>query len=303
MSKFVVPFSLLLIFAGSVVSFVLSGENAHDTSLVTGLLSELDHTLIFFGCFLSIILLFRRHLTLVNALSALCCATAFIAAGGHFEVAYLILGENKNPQIFTVALFIVTTVFLLTLCSRKATRTMDRTLIGTACLSMLLTGLLFHYVLIQTALPSWARDAAWANSFLLPESASEFQEMCEQAELECWHGSEDSALDSDSVNPAFRQMIQGIDEFYEDANPEHAVGHGFGAFNDLEPAGVAVVLYYRDGADVRVISDARAGERIHGIIRDAFYLLSSAAHGVWLLGSLFLIWFHRRRFERRRTCS
>lgn len=270
--------------------------------LITGLLSELDHVLIFTGCFLSLFLIFKRSLNVVSTFGAFSGACVFIFFGLHFEMAYLILGEDKNPQIATVFLFMLTTGLLSSLAAFKRTRSMDRMFVAIACVSMLLTGLAFHYVLIQKTLPAWAKDAAWANSFLVTVPASDFLEKCEEAGYDCWHGTEDVPLVLNDVNPAFRQNVAGIHAFYDEHRPEHTAGHGFGSFNDLEQDGVSVVLYFRDGEDTRVISDPHAGLRVHSVIRDGFYLLSTIAHVVWLSGALFLLWFHQRRFKRRIPC-
>ena len=258
--------------------------------------ASLDHVLIFFTIFVSLLLLFRATLSAVSVLGALAAACVFIAADGHFLLAELTLPRDRNPQIATVALFAFTTAALIITATVKRFRTFDRLLIAIAAASVLATGALFHTILIATVLPAWSKDAAWGNSYLLKEPAELFLEKCEQSRLQCWSG---APLNVALINDSFRNQVKGIYEFYQDNDPGAEAGHGFGAFNDLHSEGVSVVLYHQDGNDVRVIADARTGVRIHSTVRDSFYLLSTVAHGVWLIGALSLIGFHRSRFKRR----
>lgn len=259
------------------------------------MLAELDHILIFFACFLSIILIFRRTLNVWFAFGALACACVFILLDGHFYLAELTLAPEQNPQIATVVLFCATTALLAGASMRPKWRSLDRLIIAFASCSVLITGVVFHSVLIQTILPAWAKDTAWGNSFLISIPREQFLETCAETTLQCWS----SPLDFESINKAFRQQVESVHRFYEANKPEHEVGFGFGAFNDLEQDGVAVVLYHRAGDDVRVIADPAGGQRVHSAIRDGFYFLSAIAHSVWIFGALWLIGFHSRRFRKR----
>lgn len=257
--------------------------------------AELDHTLIFFSVFLSITLMINRSLSTVATLGAFVCACVFILVDGHFWLGE-VLFPGRNPQIATVGFMIATTSILLAMVTVKKWRTLDRIMISAACASVLVTFSLFHYVLVQQVLPAWAKDAAWGNSYLLPAPESRFKGDCKAAGLLCWQSDDVAA---GLIPEAFQQQVEGLDRFYQENKPDGEVGHGFGVFNDLGQDGVAVVLYHRSGDDVRVISDSKAGLRIHSKVRDLFYLLASVAHGVWLIGALFLLSFHRKRLSKR----
>ena len=259
-------------------------------------LAELDHTLIFFSVFLSITLMIKRSLSPLAALGALVCACLFIFVDGHFWLGEVLLPPGRNPQIATVGLMVFTTSVLLILLAIKRWRTLDRLMIAIACLSVLVTFCLFHYVMVQQVMPAWAKDAAWGNSYLLPAPAARFKSDCKSAGLVCWQGGD---IVAGAVPEAFRQQIEGLDRFYQEHKPDGEVGHGFGVFNDLGQDGIAVVLYHRSGDDVRVIADSKTGVRIHTKVRDLFYLLSFVAHGVWLFGALSLLIFHRKRLSKR----
>lgn len=262
--------------------------------------ADLDHVLIFFSCFLSICLLFKRTLSVWLSLGAFTAACLFIWGDGHFLIAKLTLPPDRNPQIATVALYCFTTLCLMGRLALKRWRSLDRLMVCFAAISVLLTGVLFHTILIQRTLPAWAKDAAWGNSYLVSVPITEFQSHCAAARLTCWNG---PSLDLEKIDTSIREQVAGIYNFYRDNKPAETVGHGFGAFNDLSPNGVSVVLYHQSGEDIRVIEDSRTGGRIHSFVRDAFYLLCTVAHSIWLFGSLFLIAFHKARFRARATVS
>lgn len=257
--------------------------------------AEIDHSLIFFSVFLTLSMAVSRTLKARLALGAFVCACVFILIDGHFWLGEVLLPRGKNPQIATVGLMVLTTAtFSLGLCFKRW-RTLDRIMIGVSSVAVLTTFALFHYVLVQQVLPSWAKDAAWGNSYLLPVPAGIFKQECGQSGLSCWNGDDIAA---DRLPEAVKQQVQGLYRFYKENTPDTEVGHGFGVFNDLGQDGVAVALYHQKNADVRVIVDSKVGTRIHTTIRDLFYLLATVAHGIWLFGSLSLIAFHRMRFRR-----
>lgn len=259
--------------------------------------AEIDHVLIFFSIFLCITLSVTRTLSALKALGAFLLACVFILADGHFWLGEAILPEGRNPQIATVGLMVLTPMLMILFAAVRRLRSFDRIIMAFASLSVVVTSGLFHFVLIQQVLPAWAKDAAWGNSFLLSTHSAALDAECKAAGLSCWGLSE---LAAGGLPEAFKQQVEGVHRFYEANEPGGGeAGHGFGVFNDLGRDGVAVVLYHRNGHDVRVIADAKTGLRIHGMIRDLFYLLDTVAHGVWIGGALLLIAFHRRRFARR----
>ncbi len=258
--------------------------------------AEIDHVLIFFSIFLCFTLSITRTLSAWKALGAFSFACVFILADGHFWLGEVILPEGRNPQIATVGLMILTPILMLLFAVVRWLRSFDRIIMAFASLSVLATSVLFHFVLVQQVLPSWAKDAAWGNSFMLSTPSAAIKAECKSADLSCWGLDE---IVSGELPGAFKQQVEGVHTFYEVNTPDGEVGHGFGVFNDLGQDGVAVVLYHRNGPDVRVIADPKTGVRIHGMIRDLFYLLDTTAHGVWIGGALLLIAFHRRRFAIR----
>lgn len=260
-------------------------------------LAEIDHVLIYTAIILSAILHFARHLGWVKVISSFLLSIVLVLVDAPYMLAETIFPPEKNPQIITVFLCsIFISLALLTCCSRRF-RTFDRIFISGIAISILITGLIFHYALVQTVLPKWSKDAAWGRSYLVSLEPEELYSQCESTGLGCW------LLDRDSIDEipiAIRMQVQGVHEFYTNSELTSSFGFGFGAFNDLSEDGVAVVLYYADpGEPPRVISDSKTGIRIHSTIRDLFYLLSSIAHAVWLFGGLLLLSFHKRKLKRR----
>ncbi|NVL48607.1 hypothetical protein F2S72_01175 [Pseudomonas syringae pv. actinidiae] len=263
-------------------------------------LAEIDHTLIFFSLFLCVTLLFKRTLNARVALGAFVCACVFISLDGHLWIGEVLLPKDKNPQIATVALMVVTDLAMCAMVLIKRWRTLDRLMVCGAAVSILATFALFHFVLVQQVLPAWAKDAAWGNSYLLPVPKVEFQDACASAGLKCWDGRD---LAARGLPETFSEQVDGLYRFYQDHKPEGETGHGFGVFNDLGQNGVTLVLFHQSGNDIRVIADVKTGRRIHAKIRELFYLLACVAHGVWLAGALSLITFHRIRFKRRASSA
>lgn len=260
--------------------------------------ADLDHILIFSACFISLLLLVSRSLTVLGTVGAFAAAAIFVTADGHFLLGAITV-PGKNPQIATVVFYLLALAGLISAACVKRWRSFDRLITAITMASIGITGLLFHYLLIQQVLPAWSMDAAWGNSHLLPVGEGQFEKECASARLQCWALEEVNGSWTPALPYSIAQQVEGLRTFYAENPPEHQVGHGFGAFNDLEPEGVTVVLYYQDGDHIRLISDPAAGERIHGQIRTGFYLLSSVAHGVWLFGALWLIAFHRARFKKK----
>lgn len=258
--------------------------------------ADIDHTLIFFVSILSIFLTFRRTLHAWSICGALSLAYGIVAFDLHFSVANWLLPENTNPQYLTVAIFLIAGLAVLSRVILKSSRTLDRTLIGAATVSVGLTAYLFHSVLVMQILPAWAKDGAWSNSYLLLEPKDRFQSACAEANLTCWGGED---LPEQYIRADLRQQLVGVHSYYQETSPNEENGYGFGSFNDLRDEGVAVILYFSKPGDIRIIVDSATGKRIHTQVRDGFYLFSVVAHSIWTLGALFLIWFHKRRFGRR----
>tara|TARA_R110002124_G_scaffold128157_14_gene288670 strand:+ start:3005 stop:3451 length:447 start_codon:yes stop_codon:yes gene_type:complete len=145
-------------------------------------------------------------------------------------------------------------------------------------------------------LPGWAKDAAWGNSYLVSVPIEDFKDRCIESKLECWDSQD---LVSRVIEKEYDQLIYGMFDFYANKPEIGVVGHGIGSFNDLGENSVALILYHQAGADVRVIADSEGGRRVHRTVRNLFYLLSSVAHLVWLIGGLTLLFFHKKRFAMR----
>ena len=258
--------------------------------------AELDHTLIFFSCFLSLTLLAKRTLNIRYTFGAFICALSFVIFDGHYIFGYIILPKGNNPQIATVGLLVFSFLSLGTVCLLKRGRTLDRIFVAGITTSVFATGLLFHFVLVQTVLPGWAKDAAWGNSYLVSVPIEDFKDRCIESKLECWDSQD---LVSRVIEKEYDQLIYGMFDFYANKPEIGVVGHGIGSFNDLGENSVALILYHQAGADVRVIADSEGGRRVHRTVRNLFYLLSSVAHLVWLIGGLTLLFFHKKRFAMR----
>lgn len=259
-------------------------------------LSDLDHTLIYFVSFLAISLTIRPTLRAIGTCGALLLAWLFVEMDWTFDLADLLLPAGTNPQYITAAFAGLGISGLTVQVIRKRARTMDRTLVLAALVSVCLTTALFHYVLVNRVLPAWTKDVAWTNYNLVEAPADQFDEKCQLARVECWRG---VTFEPGAFKTEVREQLKGVDAFFR-ANPQPVPqGHGFGGFNDLSEDGVTAVLYYIDKGEARVVIDSRSAKRVHHEVRNLLYLLCAVAHSVWVVGALFLTNFHRRRFKKR----
>jgi hypothetical protein len=259
-------------------------------------LSDYDHTLIYLCIFLSATLLFTKNLSLKAVSLCVIFAISSSVLDPIGVLASLALPTGKNPQILTALIFPLVVIPLLASQFFKRFRSITRMMMSIASVAMLLTTILFHYILIQTILPAWGKEGAWAYSSLMEATPSRFDGMCKKENLYCFR---DSSLNLNSVPEAYRNGVMGVDKNYSTYKGVEPVIFGYSLFNDLSTTGVAAILYSKSGSETRlVISDHEAIE-IHTTIKWAFYLLCSVAHSVWLLGGLALILFHTRRFKKQ----
>ncbi|MCT8162767.1 hypothetical protein IYR97_25650 (plasmid) [Pseudomonas fulva] len=259
---------------------------------------DYSYFLIYLSFALSITLIFRRTLNAKSGLGALLAVLLLLRQGENYSIAHLIFGPTVNPQYLNVVLAAVALVGLGITVAVKRWRTIDRIMVFGAQGAVILTALLFHMLLVQTILPGWNFSIAWGNSAAVapPE---EMAKVCRENRLVCWQGDE---FDPSAFNPYIRDQVRARMEMLR-AEPIAELGTTFGSDNDLVSNGTMAVLVYKRNDHYWVIGDSRYGVRAHTVILRSFYILCAVAHSVWLFGAMGLIWFHKRRFTRRKAIA
>ncbi|MDF5937157.1 hypothetical protein P4126_32105 [Pseudomonas aeruginosa] len=182
-------------------------------------LADLDHTLIYFVSFLAAFLSIRPTLRAVGTCGALLLAWTFVKLELTFDLADLLLNEGTNPQFITAGVAALGIFGLAIRVSRTRWRTMDRTLILVAMISVCLTTAVFHLVLVNRVLPLWAKDIAWTNYNLVEASTETFAPKCEQAKVICWRG---TAFEDGAFKPELREQLRGWIPF-SGLTPSHSL--------------------------------------------------------------------------------
>lgn len=258
---------------------------------------DYSHFLIYLSFALSITMIFRRTLNAKSGIGALFVVLLLWHQGENYTLAHLIFGPAINPQFLNLVLAAVSLIGVGVTVVVKQWRTLDRIMIISAQCTVIVTTLLFHMLLVQTILPGWNFSIAWGNVTAVT-SPSEMARVCAESNLVCWQG---DTFEPSAFNPYIRDQVRARIEMLK-SEPIPELGTTFGSDNDLVSDGTMAVLVYKKGGHFWVIGDSRYGVRAHTVILRSFYILCAAAHSVWLFGALGLLWFHKRRFSRRKSC-
>lgn len=280
--------------------FTLSYAYARDwvTANIFNWIVDYSHLLLYLSFALSITLIFRRTLTAKSGLGALFVVLIFLSQDLDYLLARTIFGPAVNPQFLNLILAAISLAGVGSTVMLKRWRTLDRILLFGAQSAVVLTTLLFHMLLVQAVLPGWNFSIAWGNVAAVAPP-DEMAKVCRENHLTCWQG---DTFDPEVFNPYIRHQIAGrIEMLRSDPTPE--LGTTFGSANDLVTDGTLAVLVYKRNDHFWVIGDSRYGVRAHTVILRSFYILCGIAHSVWLFGALSLMWFHKRRFTRRKAIA
>lgn len=258
-------------------------------------LSEVDSTIVVFTFFIAMVLCVARELKWSGIVIALGLTWLY----QHIDVSFFIVRNyfpSENPETVTVGLFLLSVGGLFFHMLRTSTRSRDRIMMFLAISSMSVVTLLFHYVTIETTLLGWQKDANLMNTQLLPRNDAEFLQGCHDRDLVCFSGASLSDF-RPLVDNNLIETLQKTDRDSKGRDMEMPVYLQFSSLTGMYKK--YFVVYFSDKGNVRVIIDEPSALLAHETSRLAFYYLATFAHAVWLIGVLFLIWFHRRVMARK----
>lgn len=259
---------------------------------------DYSHLLIYLSFALSATLIFRRSLTAKSGIGALLVVLILLHQGENYSISHLIFGPTVNPQYLNVILAAISLAGVGISLAVKRWRTIDRIMIFGAQGAVVVTTLLFHMLLVQTILPGWNFSIAWGNIAAVAPP-DEMSKVCRDSGLVCWQGEK---FEPEAFNPYIRDQVRSRLEMLH-AEPIPELGSTFGSDNDLVTNGTMAVLVYKRNEHYWVIGDSKYGVRAHTVILRSFYILCAIAHTVWIAGALILIFFHKRRFARRKAIA
>lgn len=253
-------------------------------------LSDFDHLIIYFALFISFSLCIQRQLSKTALFTSLAAGVLALNVDASEFLTKTFLGPQANGQIALVVIFAIVTVVNGVSCVILKRRTLERCMMLICSVSFCVTTLIFHHVLIENYLHSWMKDAALKNAYILENQLSDIDDRCRSANLICWNGTKFTEKD---IPEDLYEGLKSIDQHFDDLKLSDPVVHAYGALNDTEEDGVAAILYARSPGLVQIVIDRQSGRQVHTEIKKGFYLLDSIAHGVWLAGTLILMYFHR----------
>lgn len=257
-------------------------------------LSEVDSNIVVFSFMLAMHLCFSRSVTSVGIVISL--LGTFIYQ--YIDVSFVVIRNyfpQENPETVTVWLFLISAGGLFFHMLRKKTRSRDRLFMFLAISSMTVVTGLFHFAAIEQTLLTWKERTNLLNTQLLPLDDMTFMGKCQERGLICYTGSH-----IESFFPEIDlHVIEGIRKTGVDVRSKDLEKPVYIPYSSLTGLYKKYfIVFFSDKGNQRVIIDERSAVLAHETSRRAFYYLATFAHGVWLLGVLFLIWFHRRVIAR-----
>jgi hypothetical protein len=257
-------------------------------------LSEVDSNIVVFTFSVAMVLCVARTLKW----SGIALAAAFTWLYQYIDVSFYVVRHyfpSENPETVTVVLFLLAVGGLLLHMLRASTRTRDRLMMFLAISSMSVVTGLFHFVAIEQALMSWQKSTNFINTQLLPRSDADFTQGCLEQNLVCYTGTDVQSfkpeVDENLIATVHKTALDTVGQ-----DTQRPVYHQFASLTGMYKK--YFVVYFSDHGRQRVIIDEPSALLAHETSRKVFYYLATFAHGVWLIGVLFLIWFHRRMLAR-----
>jgi hypothetical protein len=258
-------------------------------------LSEVDSNIVVFTFSVAMVLCIKRTLEWPGILLAL----AFTWLYQHIDVSFFVVRNyfpSENPETVTVVLFLLSVGGLFLHMLRRSTRTRDRLMMFLAISSMSVVTGLFHFVAIEQTLMTWQKTTNLINTQLLTRSDADFLEGCQERNLMCYTGK-----DVQGFSPEVDEnLLATIRKTATDTAGQDAQSPLYLQFASLTGMYKKYfVVYFSTQGNQRLIIDEPSALLAHETSRKVFYYLATFAHGVWLIGVLFLIWLHRRIMARR----
>ncbi len=255
-------------------------------------IAGVDTILIFSATNIGLFLLFYRKISLISVAISIIAAYVIEATDIIYQLMSAFFPES-NPQLFTVLYLSFIGILLAIISSVRKLRSIDR-VIMTACLgAFLVTGALFHQVMIWQTLKAWEMDSGSSLLSLTSLEKNEFILACNTRGLRCHEVEKVKEAD---ISGRIGDSLLQIESDTLSIAKSRGIAHHYAIFNDLDDEKIAFIAFFANPEGIRIVIDENGAKKAHSTIRISFYLLDIFSHSFWLAGALAIIAFHRKRF-------
>lgn len=206
--------------------------------------------------------------------------------------------SNQSPEFARICVAILLALGFLVLLTLKHRRTFSRIFAFLIYTSILLTSFLFHYVTIL-GVKHQTQDRQQVYQMVLRQN--NYMQLCQELNLICWK-QQFNTLEPTNVNlkllsPQMQSVSQemlrmdimsGQFEFI----PQNKV------LGDDRNKSFLIGLY-NQGREKRFLIDSDTYAQDLMFYQKIYSILALVAHGVWIIGGLFLVWWHEKRKRKK----
>lgn len=247
------------------------------------------------AAFLGLLIYYKHRLTASSIFLAMCAAVAWTILDRvliPYDKIDMPLGDQTSGTCL-----LVLAIALLVLRMLQGRRGFERIFILACVTTILLTNLLFHFVLFEVLGRQWIYDSMKVSEVPLAVPMERLQTKCKEVLLSCSItpvvGHEE--LPETGVLIVLRThgriALEGARSLYPLTEPLHKGRQSYLA-----------AFHIKDGQLVELEDWHRAGV-ITSVINTSLNALSFSVGFVWIAGALYLTTFHRRRISDRRRLS
>jgi hypothetical protein len=297
--------------AGSIAEFLLNGAN----DKMSGSLIGVDMFLHTLALVISLWMVFTRRLTSTGLVACLWIAQALEFSNffaGFFHPFLLHFNgypewmgygndTNQSSQYAKLYTSIPITIALIIVACTKATRSIDRIYTSLIAASVLCTTLLFHWVTVQGV--SLNRKTQEVGLRIAAEAPSAFfGPICKELGTQCLSGPV-SALPINTGNAEIDKMLadlsRGAKEQTQGFTKGATTGAPVKASNESRLSAAHVVYHRTKAGEYRFVIETNNTIAALQRWQSLYAALAITAHLIWMVGGLYLLFWHKRRMARR----
>jgi len=313
LDNFIKVFSFLCAFY--VLDNLYSGitENLHDTVELSNVLNffiKVFQNVVFGLLFVSLFLKFKyRHIGFILPFAYIEQSDNILSSQLHYILLnsgfYNSFSNNPgmiSPEYPRIVFFLFVLLISFALLFTKW-RDFKRTFIILAGGGIFLTSLIFHTVIIYEIDTFKAQDSKiMQNIALMSENFDDISKACNVNEYDCFvapSSDEESLFNDDSVPNSIREQLPYLKPyFYQNKNFFwYGVSHEPHTSNRI--LGQIPFSLARTEKFALILENTSSYKKFLVVNQYVFVWLALASHTTWFFGSLFLIYFHEKRFRKK----
>jgi hypothetical protein len=234
-----------------------------------------------------------------------------------YQVHYFLLEKDfyslfsKNPSLISpeyprvITIFGIVIISFILLFTRW--RNFKRIFVTFGAGGVFFTALLFHFIIIYEIESFKEQDSSIMQSIAFKsDDTKEINKSCIHNDYNCFYfpkSEKDSFYEDKDIPvsikkllPYFKDDLKNNKEFYW-----YGISHDPNAKNRIIGQTPFAIAQTEDF--ILIIRNANSYKNFLVVNQYAFVWLALASHTIWFFGSLFLIFFHEKRFKKRSTQS